>query len=235
MDDSLACTICESADRDAIEDVGLNGLPFSLNAEFISREFSVAVSESLLKRHMTEHLQGEHARRMAELLSEAEGGDEDHITARGLASLLLSDAAAKVASGETQIRSVNDIMRLLSLQESMRRADLAEQSSSGEPNSAEDWQLLFYYIIDSLKEAVPDEYLRKAVLAAYSKFLGRPVNDLSEVPGFRPRRLSDAEQRSLDLLDRDARAGKMKSREQLLADGDFDLSRPLQDPDVPPE
>ena len=153
----------------------------------------------------------------------------------GLASLLLSDAAAKVASGETQIRSVNDIMRLLSLQESMRRADLAEQSSSGEPNSAEDWQLLFYYIIDSLKEAVPDEYLRKAVLAAYSKFLGRPVNDLSEVPGFRPRRLSDAEQRSLDLLDRDARAGKMKSREQLLADGDFDLSRPLQDPDVPPE
>ena len=235
MDDSLACTICESADRDAIEDVGLNGLPFSLNAEFISREFSVAVSESLLKRHMTEHLQGEHARRMAELLSEAEGGDEDHITARGLASLLLSDAAAKVASGETQIRSVNDIMRLLSLQESMRRADLAEQTSSGEPNSNEEWQLFFYYIFESLQDVVPDEYLSKAILAAYSKFLGRPVNDLSEVPGYRPRRPSDAEQRTIDLLNRDARAGKMKSREQLLADGDFDLSRPLQDPDVPPE
>ena len=235
MGDSVACTICQSADRHAIEDVGLNGLPFFFNAEFISRQFAVAVSEDLLKKHMTEHLQGKQAERMAELLRESEGDDEDHITARGLASLLLSDAAAKVASGETQIRSVNDIMRLLSIQENMRRTDLAEQALFGELESAEAWKLFYYYIIDSLKEAVPEEYLHEAILAAYSKFLGRRVNDITEVPGFRTPPPSEVAQRVTDLLNRDAKAGKMKSRAQLVANGDFDLSRPVQDLDVPPE
>lgn len=235
------CGICTSADRDAIEDSALNGMPFVFNAPLIARRFGINISEKMLKRHMTEHLDSEKAENMAILMQQAADEDGDLVTTEGLMKMLLADAVSKVASGEAEIRSLSDVIRVLNIQERMHTADARGPSGrtgrlpgllAGE--TVESMVVQLDIIMKAVRKTVPPEYLKEAFDEMERLGLNKNVFSLAGVHVYQPIPETEEDRRARELLDRLARTGQEKSREQLVADDDFNPAHPLLDPDVPP-
>lgn len=253
------CRICASPQRGAIEVLALNGDSFAGNARRISEEFGMEVSGKSLKNHMLHHASNERARQ-AGLLLAALGSEEEGmplLTSKGVVSLLLADALQKVVSGDIRVDSAAQLERVLRLQAQIERdehqreiddARLALQTArltlTGEERSVEDLFRQLGYIMDALKETVPPDYLRLAIVKAWSRGLDSDLVGLSGVPiyNIEPVRGPDLGQvvRDVETL------GRPRTEEELNAAGwrhdhgfqggdSEDASSDVVDSDLPPE
>jgi len=229
------CQICKHPKRTAIEVLALNGSSFAANARRVSDEFDLHISGRSLKNHMLRHADDQRARQ-AGLLLAALGSDDDDVplqTGKGVVSLLLADALQKVVSGEIRIDSAAQMERVLRLQAQLDRDEhqramdkerlslqLTNRSDTDGVQGRDKVNVALGMIMKAIQDVVPEEYLAKVVLKAWSLGYGEEFESLAEVPFYKrePIEQVDMSQAVADYRD----LGRGRTRQELEEMGHFD-------------
>ncbi len=162
-----SCRICRAENREVIEAILLNGDTYEANARLVSAEYGLKVSGYTVKNHLLNHALSLRAQQTGILLREVVDEDGPVLTAKGIHKLLLKEAFQKVATGEASVKTMNDVLRILELDISMRRTEKRVQESQENDEGMVAMQQLGY-IIQSLYETLPEEHYSRAMTRAIS-------------------------------------------------------------------
>jgi hypothetical protein len=154
--------------------------------------------------------------------------------------VLLLQAMGKVMNGNITVRSIGDAMKLVGVSDSLKKTEhsmrIAERQleieSGATSQGIEDMYRQLGYIMQALKNSVPEEYLQAAILEAWRLGLGREFVDMTEIPIYQ--REAEGHEPDMSLLVRDVEEfGRPRTRLELI-EGQPVVSVSSDD-DVPPE
>lgn len=228
------CVICNSPHREAVETIACSGRSFKSVAEYVTEHFGLKVSGFQVKRHMVNHVLEEHSMRVVNLLQGArqalklQGEDASAVTdeelplvtMEGLIMVLLSEAINAVVRGIVRIRDISDVERVVKMyqnaQRLMHQVDIdnrkLEQEAAGQEASVEEALTQLGYIMQALRNKVPESILEEAVLEAFRLGFKQDFVDITEVPIYK----KDYQEPDMTLAIEDAqRLGRKRTRQEL--------------------
>jgi hypothetical protein len=217
------CKICTHEYRDAIEILALSGLSFKQTSDYIKREYGINVSHDSVRRHMLNHTSLERGQSASILISEADDPDEQLLSPRGVAKLLAAQVLTKLVRGDLEVNSMTEAIRILTLQETARNNDLA-QDISAVGQSVEEAYRQLGYIMTALRDTVPERFLEAAVKKAWSLGLGEEISSLAEVPIYQLEAMPEVDM-SRAIEDYKTK-GRSSTREELEDEGYFEGAVP---------
>jgi len=170
-DGSGQCVICKHPMREAIESIAMTGgYSWYQATQRINDKFGTNFAVQTVKSHMLKHDKSETVIKAGIYLGEVMGEDK-FFTSHGILRVLILEALQKVASGEIQIKNVQELMQAIMLDKSYiemydRNARLAEENGQTQQFMAQ-----IGILAKSLKEYVDPAQLETAMRAAMSEGL----------------------------------------------------------------